>query len=134
MGVERVILGVAYVFAKKNLRKPFHTEVVELHLFPALCENGCGLFYCAPMKHNPEKVRHGEACPTCHKVAPAHKISSERDRVEISVKMTFGNPTDVEFLRAIGPLKVTQTNIHASPAPIVESAGRVIQEEHRQWP
>lgn len=127
MDEKRVILGVPYVFAKKNLRKPFHNEVVTLRLFPALCENGCGLFYCAPSAEDPTKVAANEACPDCGTPTPAHKISRELDLVEVGVKMAFGNLLDAEFIRAVGPLKISQTTLHASTAPIVESAGRVIQ-------
>lgn len=93
-------MGSPFVFSKKKLKKPFHREVVTILVRGVVCPNGCGLYYVAP---TPETMEAGDVCPGCNVPPKPWDISSEPEEAEISVKMAFGNITDVELLRTLGP-------------------------------
>lgn len=118
MGVTREIMGVPYVFAKKNLRKPYHEQPVELRLFPAVCPNKCGLIYLAPNPRDLSKPKMSadNVCPDCSHVFQPHQIGTEREPIEVLVKMQFGNLVSAEFLRAVGPSKIVTAPLVFNPS------------------
>lgn len=109
------IFGVAHVFARQKLRKPFHQEVVTIQARGALCHNGCGLYYVGPTELAP-----GDECPDCKSPPKAWKIGTEVEDVQVAVRMVFGNVTDISFLRSLGP--VTRRPL---ALPVRESRGVV---------
>lgn len=117
----RSICGVPYVFARQKLRKPFHEEVVTLEQRPVLCHNGCGLFYIPTLEQLEQgKTRGAVACPDCHAPAKPHRIGAV-EQIEVTVRMQFGNLTDVSFLRALGSIsrrRMTTTLVHESRVSI----------------
>lgn len=110
----RIILGVAYVFAHHNLQKPFHTEVVQLIQIPVLCHHACGLYYVPEIDPLPADA----ICPDCGAPPLSHRMG-EADRIEVAVRMQFGDVIDVSFLRVcgkverrfVGSLPVTRGNV-----------------------
>jgi hypothetical protein len=96
---KRIILGAPYVFARQKLRKPSHVEVITLVQKPALCHNGCGLYYVP----NVDLPAIDAVCPDCS-CSPKPWNVGEPDEIEVRVHMAFGNVIDVAFLRSIGPL------------------------------
>lgn len=98
-----LIMGAPYVFARQKLRKPFHAEVVTLLQRPVLCHNACGLYYIPTVEQCSAATTDEIACPDCHASPKAHRIGDE-EPIEVTVRMQFGNVTDVSFLRALGPI------------------------------
>lgn len=115
----RAICGVPYVFARQKLRKPFHAELVRLPQRPVLCHNACGLYYIPTLEQLRLPTTRGEvACPDCHAAPKPHRIGAEEE-IELTVRMQFGNVTDVSFLRALGPItrrRMTTTLVHETRA------------------
>lgn len=113
-----IIMGAPYVFARKKLKKPFHTEVVKLVQRPALCHNSCGLYYIPTEEQllkGGQKMRNDVRCPECNEPPKPFKVGAEEE-IEIAVKMAFGNLIGVDFLRALGPVSsVTKVSTHEIP-------------------
>ena len=108
MSGEVKIFGASYVFARQKLRKPFHAEVVEILARGALCQNDCGLYYVGP-----GVLEDGDLCPDCGAPPKPWRVGRDVERLEVTVRMQFGNVTDVSFLRSLGPVWRRQVGVES---------------------
>lgn len=113
-GAAKAIVLAPYGFVRSKRSKPSMTQVVRLILKPAVCSNGCGLYYVAPdVKHDDPS----NACPTCQGTAKAWKLG-ELEEVEFTVHTVLGNVVDLTFLRSIGPVR-RRSLVHQTSTALV---------------
>jgi len=108
----RIILGAPYVFSRKHLRKPKHTEVVKMRVRGVICHNACGLYFVAP---NADDMKTNDVCPSCSSPPQCGQIAREPEEIAVLVHMAFGNCIDVEYLRTFGTLARKHVEIVSSP-------------------
>lgn len=116
------ILGAPFVFARRKLRKPKHTEPVRMVCRPVLCHNACGLFYVAP---SDAEMKRGDVCPDCGAPPKPWRIGAAEE-IEVAVHMAFGNLVDLTFLRSLGPLSQRVVNAPVSRARVAAPSGRIV--------
>ena len=128
-GKPVLILGAPFVFSRKKLAKPFHVQRVELELYPVTCHAACGVYYISAPAGLAD-----DRCPTCQERPKPWRIGA-KERVEVEVKLAFGNVREVDFRASLGPvaahLRLSRRSLVVTSQPPAVSTARVHSPQFR---